>query len=80
MFRAWTTKIITRLSHTHSKSYPGFGSGCGTSYGCVCSEKLNQIHQDLVRLTTGITVLVSSGIILQGLHSMNTNAKIREKN
>ncbi len=81
MFRAWTTKIITRLSHSHSKSFSGFSSGCGSSYGsCQCLEKLNQMHRDLVKSTTTIIVLISCGIILQGLHFTNTNAKIKEKN
>ncbi len=65
MFRTW--KTIARLSHSHSRTF----SGCGTSSGsCRCAEKLNQIHKEIIHSTFIITILLSSGLIFQGLYNI----------
>jgi hypothetical protein len=85
MFRALKTACakslfklgLNRHTHSHSKSF----SGCVNSYGtCKCSEKLNQIHEDLCWSTFVIITLVSSGIIFQGIYNNNTDVRTIEKN
>jgi hypothetical protein len=65
MFRAF--KTVKTLYHSHSRNF----SGCGASSGsCRCLEKLNQIHKEIIYSTTIITLMLSSGLILQGVSNI----------